>query len=105
MGLFLPGVSVGNGHPDKKLDFTDPQGRKVLWVLRRQYSNSVTIYYADGSSDFLPHQEARTKLFREGVKDPDKILDYVWNFYEAKVVISDPVAKPEVASVKNTWVP
>lgn len=87
MGLFLPGVSVGDGHPTKVLDFSDPEGRKVLWIIRRPYATHVTIFYADGSSDYLTHPEMRTCLFREGVKDPDKVLDWVWNFYEAKVVV------------------
>jgi hypothetical protein len=62
---------------------------KVFKISRKPFSNNATILYENGSSDYLPHQKLREKLLKEGLKNPDKVLDYVWNFYEAEVRINN----------------
>ena len=68
--------------------------QRVIKLERKPYSNHVTLLYEDGSSDYLRHPETRIKLLSLRVKDPDKVLDYIWNFHVATVKIDfpDPVS-------------
>jgi len=61
--------------------------QKVIKLKRRPFSDHVLIEYEGGTSDYLPHKKAFDKLKEHGVKDPEKILDYVWNFYKATIVV------------------
>lgn len=60
----------------------------IIKLKREPYSDYVTFLYEDGSSDYLPHLKARYRLIGLGVKDPDKVLDYIWNFYGATIKLS-----------------
>lgn len=60
----------------------------IIKLSRRPFSSNITIAYEDGSSDYLPHRQARAKLIDLGVKDPDLPLDYIYNFYETTIKLS-----------------
>lgn len=71
----------------------DTKNYYVVKLKREPFSNNVTIEYPDGNSDYLDHLNAKYKLIGLGVKNPDVVLDYIWNFYEATIKLSKPTIK------------
>ena len=60
----------------------------IIKLKREPFSDHVTIEYPDGNSDYLDHLNTKYKLIGLGVKNPDVVLDYIWNFYEATIKLS-----------------
>lgn len=63
--------------------------RKIT-LLRQPFAAFVTLQFEDGSSERLSHEAAFRRLLREGVKNPEKPLDYVWNFHKAVIELTTP---------------
>jgi hypothetical protein len=76
--------------PPTAAEFVHRPGYKCIILRRAAFSNKVTLFYKDGSSDYLAHPDARLKLTSLGVKDPDKILDFVWNFNKSTIYVKEP---------------
>ena len=67
-------------------------GKSVVVHLRREpYAEHVEITMSSGVSELLTAEQAREWFKRRGANDlvVEKALDYVWNFYDADVVISN----------------
>lgn len=62
---------------------------RIIKLEREPYSDRVTLIYENGESDLLDAEKARIKLRALGVKDPDKPLDHVWNFYKCTIKLTD----------------
>jgi hypothetical protein len=61
--------------------------QRVIKLEKKRHSNNVTLFFQDGSSDLLCHADAWKKLADLGVKEPDKVLDWCWNYGKATIKI------------------
>jgi hypothetical protein len=68
----------------------DIPGKLKLLITRQPYDDSYSILLPNGSEEYVPTDKAERILFMYGVKDPEKILTHVWNFYSALVYVKDP---------------
>ena len=71
---------------------TTTDGKSVVVVLRREpYADHVELKMDNGFSELLTAEDARAWFSKRGanMNAVEKALDYVWNFYNAEVVISN----------------
>src|ERR1700747_374381 len=75
-----------------KDDSTGPDipGKLKLRVSRMPYDDHYSIFLPTGSEEYVPIDKAERILLMYGVKEPDKILMHVWNFYSALIYVHDP---------------
>jgi hypothetical protein len=78
-----------------KDDSTGPDipGKLKLLVTRQPYDDQYSILLPTGSEEYVPTEKAERILLMYGVRDPEKILTHVWNFYSALIYVNDPAAK------------
>jgi hypothetical protein len=88
---------VGAGHYAKPDEVTLPPlipGKHRIVVRRVPYDDYVTVYLPDVvnegevRSEYVLMNQAAKLLRMYGVKDPDSILGYAWNFYEAVIYVN-----------------
>ena len=91
-----------------KDDSTGPDipGKLKLRVTRQPYDDQYSILLPNGSEEYVPIDKAERILLMYGVKDPDKILTHVWNFYSALLYVNDPANRSkELASEPHPSLP
>jgi hypothetical protein len=68
-------------------------GKLCIQVSRVPYDDAVTILLPNGSEEYVPSDRAERLLQLHGVKDPERIITHVWNFYFACLYVDDPAYK------------
>lgn len=74
----------------------DIPGKLKLVVTRQPYDDSYSILLPTGSEEYVPTDKAERILRMYGVRDPEKILTHVWNFYSALIYVNDPATNASV---------
>jgi hypothetical protein len=67
-------------------------GKLCIQVSRVPYDDSLTIILPNGAEEYVLSDRAERLLRIHGVKDPEKIITHVWNFYSATLYVDDPAA-------------
>ena len=84
----------------------DIPGKLKLRVTRQPYDDQYSILLPNGSEEYVPIDKAERILLMYGVKEPDKILTHVWNFYSALLYVNDPANQSkELASEPHPGLP
>lgn len=65
-------------------------GKLCIIVSRVPYDDSITLILPNGSEEYVASDRAERLLRMYGVKDPEKIITHVWNFYHATLYVDDP---------------
>ena len=73
----------------------DIPGKLKLRVTRQPYDTQYSILLPNGSEEYVPIEKAERILLMYGVKDPDKVLTHVWNFYSALLYVNDPANRQQ----------
>ena len=76
-------------------------GKLIIRVSRVPYDDSVTIILPNGSEEYVYTDRAERLLRMHGVRDPEKILTHVWNFYSATLYVDDPSTAPAALSANK----
>lgn len=66
-------------------------GKLCIVMSRVPYDDAVTIKLPNGSEEYVLSDKADRLLRLHGVKNPDKYLTHLWNFYSAIIYVDDPL--------------
>jgi len=76
---------------DPNAVFPDYPGKLKIVVRREPYDDSYSILLPNGNSEYVLVDAAERILKSYGIKNTDKILTHVWNFYLAVVYVNNPL--------------
>ena len=79
--------------PKEDREGPDIPGKLKLRVTRQPYDDHYSIHLPTGSEEYVPTDKAERILLMYGVREPDKILTHVWNFYSATIYVNDPASR------------
>lgn len=65
-------------------------GKLRIIIIRDPFDDQVTIHLPNGNSEYLPADRAELLLRSNGVKEPIKVLDHVYNWNKATLFLNDP---------------
>jgi hypothetical protein len=75
---------------NEKINYPDVPGKLKIIVKREPYDEFYSIDLPNGNSEYVLVDVAERILRKYGVKDVDKVLVHVWNFYLAVLYVDDP---------------
>lgn len=79
--------------PEDGVEYPQIPGYLLIKVTREPYDDSYSIFLPNGDEEYVLPDKAERLLRLHGIKDPEKILTHVHNFYESVIYIDDPTYK------------